>query len=49
MTDAIDRKMNARIAGSEVACIERHALTNDELELYSEPLTRMLVTSAGTQ
>lgn len=32
--------MNARIAEREVASLEPHTLTNDELELDREPLTR---------
>jgi len=38
--DAIDRRMNARIAEREVAGFEPFTLTNDELELATEPLTK---------
>ena len=44
--DAIDRQMNARIAEREVAGLEPNSLTNEELELDSEPLTRTPVPRA---
>ena len=45
--DAIDRRMNARIAEREVAGFEPFTLTNDELELATEPLTRTPVAKIG--
>ena len=38
--DSIDRRMNARIAESEVAGLEPFTLTDAELELATEQLTR---------
>lgn len=44
--DSVDRRMNSRIAEREVACLEPSSLTNEELELDTEPLTRTPVPKA---
>ena len=38
--DAIDRRMNARIAEHETAGVAPSSLTPEELELMTEPLTK---------
>ncbi|CAN5475761.1 hypothetical protein BH10ACT6_BH10ACT6_12700 [soil metagenome] len=38
--DAIDRRMNERIVESVIAGQAVHSLTNDELELETQPLTK---------